>query len=146
MNGMLLIDVNVIIYAARKDAKDHALYRAWFDRLLASGEPFRLPEIVAVAFVRIATNPRAFAIPHSMIEALAVIDDLRSRQSCIWTRATDRHWLVFSDLCLTANIKGPDCTDSWLAALALDNNCELISCDRGFTRFPTLRWRHPLDP
>jgi predicted nucleic acid-binding protein len=35
--------------------------------------------------------------------------------------------------------------DAWLAALAIESGCELVTTDRDFARFPGLRWRHPLD-
>jgi uncharacterized protein len=35
--------------------------------------------------------------------------------------------------------------DAYLAAIAIDRDAELITADRGFARFPDLRWRHPFD-
>lgn len=40
-----------------------------------------------------------------------------------------------SDLVLT-----PSSTE---AALAMESGCEWITTDRGFSRYPGLRWRHP---
>ena len=34
---------------------------------------------------------------------------------------------------------------AYLAALALAHNCTYITTDRDFSRFPRLRWQHPLD-
>jgi len=34
--------------------------------------------------------------------------------------------------------------DAYLAALAIESGSELVTADRGFSRFPGLRWRHPL--
>jgi predicted nucleic acid-binding protein len=36
--------------------------------------------------------------------------------------------------------------DAYLAALAMEHGCEWITTDRGFARFPGLKWRSPLDP
>ena len=38
-----------------------------------------------------------------------------------------------------------DIPDAYLAALALEKGTELITTDRGFARFPGLKWKHPLD-
>lgn len=38
-----------------------------------------------------------------------------------------------------------DITDAYLAAYAMENNATWLSADRGFARFPRLRWSHPLD-
>jgi predicted nucleic acid-binding protein len=35
--------------------------------------------------------------------------------------------------------------DAYLAALAIEHGCELISEDKDFRRFPGLRFRHPLN-
>ena len=34
--------------------------------------------------------------------------------------------------------------DAYLAALAIESGSEWITTDRDYTRFPNLRWRHPL--
>ena len=35
--------------------------------------------------------------------------------------------------------------DAYLAALAIEHGCEVITGDRDFRRFPGLRCRHPLN-
>ncbi len=44
---------------------------------------------------------------------------------------------------LCANIHGALVTDAYLAALAIEHGCELITTDSDFARFSGLRWRHP---
>ena len=56
-----------------------------------------------------------------------------------------RFWEIFADLCRKADAVGKLVPDAYLAALALERGCELITADRDFRRFPGLRWRHPLD-
>ena len=41
-------------------------------------------------------------------------------------------------------IRGPDTTDAYFAALAVEHGCEWWTLDRDFDRFPTLRWRNLL--
>ena len=41
-------------------------------------------------------------------------------------------------------IRGNLVPDAYFAALALESGCEWLTADRGFARFPGLRWRHPL--
>jgi predicted peptidase len=43
-----------------------------------------------------------------------------------------------------ALVKGPLVTDAYVAALAIEHGCELVTTDSEFARFPGLRWRHPL--
>jgi toxin-antitoxin system PIN domain toxin len=143
---MLLVDANVLINAYREDAVDHAAYYAWLDGVFRAHRSFALPDIVAAAFVRIVTNPRIFHNPEPVERALANIEDLQARSECVWLRAEDRHWAIFADLCRKTHATGNLITDAWLAALAIEQDCELISADRDFARFPGLRWRHPFDP
>jgi predicted nucleic acid-binding protein len=35
--------------------------------------------------------------------------------------------------------------DAYLAALALESGSQWVTTDRGFARYPGLRWAHPLD-
>ena len=42
------------------------------------------------------------------------------------------------------NVAGRLTTDTHLAALAIEDQCELHSNDSDFERFPGLRWRNPL--
>lgn len=55
-----------------------------------------------------------------------------------------RHWEIFDRLCRAAEAKGSLVPDAYLAALAIESGSEWITTDRDFSRFPGLRWRHPL--
>jgi uncharacterized protein len=55
-----------------------------------------------------------------------------------------RFWPVFRDLCQNTSASGKLVPDAYLAALAIEHGCEVITTDRDFARFPGLRWRHPL--
>jgi predicted nucleic acid-binding protein len=39
--------------------------------------------------------------------------------------------------------RGDLVADAWFAALAIESECEWITLDRDFARFPRLRWRTP---
>ncbi|MCY3786131.1 MAG: PIN domain-containing protein, partial [bacterium] len=47
-------------------------------------------------------------------------------------------------LCRQVQSKGNLVQDAYLAALAIESGSEWITTDRDFSRFPGLRWRHPL--
>ncbi|MFI5265845.1 MAG: PIN domain-containing protein, partial [Chloroflexota bacterium] len=55
-----------------------------------------------------------------------------------------RHWDIFTSLCTRAGATGNLVPDAYLAALAIESGSEWITTDRGFARYPGLRWRHPL--
>jgi uncharacterized protein len=141
-----LPDVNVLIYAHREDAPDHGRYAAWLRRVATGREPFGLSELVLSSFLRLVTNHRIFDPPTSMDVAVEFCRELMRQPSAVKLLPTPRHWRIFVDLLITSGIKGPMVTDAYLAALAIDHGCELVTTDSDFARFEGLRWRHPLAP
>ncbi len=141
---MLLPDVNVLIYAHRKDAEEHSSYASWLRRLVDGPEPFAMSELVLVGFLRIVTNARAFRAPTPPEVALAFIDEIRGRNGCRLVRPGDRHFEIFRSLYRATGATGSRIADLQHAAVAIEHGCEWITCDADFARIPDLRWRHPL--
>jgi predicted nucleic acid-binding protein len=46
---------------------------------------------------------------------------------------------LFREIVLASGISGPDITDAYLAAFALENDATFVTFDRGFQRFTGLR-------
>ncbi len=102
-----------------------------------------MPDVVFSGFLRVVTHPRIFSPPTPLVQALALVEALRSRPNFVPVAPGSRHWDLFVRLCGDANAKGPLVPDAYLAALAIESGCEWITADRDFARFPGLRWRHP---
>ena len=134
----------MLVYAFREAAPDHQTYRSWLDSAVASEEPFGLAEIVLSGFVRVVTHPRIFSPPTPIGRALEFTDALRSQPNAVIVAPGERHWEIFERLCIEAGAKGNLVADAYLAALAIESGSEWITTDRDFSRFPRLRWRHPL--
>jgi len=141
---MLLPDVNVLVYAHRQDGPEYPLYRPWLEELVSADAAFGMADIVLSGFLRIVTNPRVFARPTPVNLAVSFAEELRAQPNCVTVAPGPRHWSIFSRLCLEAGAKGNLVADAYLAALAIESGSEWITSDRGFSRFPGLRWRHPL--
>ena len=141
---MQLPDVNVLIYAHRADAPEHGRYAAWLRTLTASSAPFALSGTVLAGFLRVVTNARIFDPPTPMETAIAFCQRLVARPRAALVTPGRRHWSIFVRLC--GGVRGPLVTDAYLAALAIEHGCELMTTDSDFARFPELRWRHPLAP
>ncbi len=141
---MLLTDVNVLIYAHRRDATDHVACKAWLDNMLAGDAAFGVSELVLSGFVRVATHPRVFKQPTPLDVALDFADTLRSHENAVAVAPGERHWSIFTRLCRDAGAKGNLIPDAYLAALAIESGSEWITTDRDFSRFTGLRWKHPL--
>jgi hypothetical protein len=50
------------------------------------------------AFIRIVTDPRAFAIPTPLDDAFRFTDSIVGRSNARIVRGGDRHWQIFEDL------------------------------------------------
>ncbi len=141
---MVLIDVNILLYAFRSDSPDHKAYRNWLESVVNSEEPYGLADAALASFVRIATHPRIFTPPAPLEEALRFAGALRERPNCVPVSPGPRYWEIFARLCKAAGAKGNIVADAAFAALAVETGCEWVTTDRDYSRFPGLKWRHPL--
>ena len=142
---MKLCDVNVLVYAHRPDSTpEHALYAEWFLQWVTGPQAFAISEPVMAGFVRIVTNRRIFHEPTPVATALDFCSQLLSRPNALLLRPGSRNWAIFSDLCRQTGCTGKLVADAHHAALAIEYDCDWISTDADFARFPGLRWSHPL--
>ena len=142
---MILPDVNVLVYAHREDAPNHAAYQNWLQAVINSDQAYGMSDIVLSGFLRVVTHPRVFNPPSSLGQALAFVHEVRNQPNCVLTMPGSRHWFIFERLCRAANVKGNLVPDAYLAALAIESGSEWITTDHDYSRFPGLSWRHPLD-
>lgn len=141
---MILPDVNILVYAHRRDAPAHERYLDWLESEINSDSAFGLSDLVVSGFVRIVTHPRVFNVPSTLELAMTFASDLRERPNCISVAPGPNHWDIFRRLCESAGARGNLVPDAYLAAMAIEHGCEWITADRDFSRFSELRWRHPL--
>ncbi len=142
---MLLPDVNVLVYANRRDATaDHDRYADWLTRMATGPEPFALSVLALSGVVRITINPRVFRRPSSLGEVFAFLDELTARPTARTLAPGREHMSIFRQLCEAAQASGKLVADAQHAALAIEHGCTLVTTDSDFDRFPGLRWQHPL--
>ena len=140
---MELLDVNVLVNAYRQDAPEHRAFTEYVERLANGVVPFAVPSVVLGGFLRIVTHPRIFSPPSTLDDALTFADQVRALPHCILLTAGTRHADIFVDLCRAGDARGNLVSDAYLAALAIETGSELVTADRGFARWPGLRYRHP---
>jgi uncharacterized protein len=142
---MDLLDVNILLNAHRRDAPRHLEFLAYVQSLVNGDQPFAIPAVVFSGFFRVATHPRIFDPPSKFDDALIFAEQLRSQAHCIAIVPGGRHWSIFVDMCRKGAARGSLISDAYLAAMAVEANAELVTDDRGFGRWPGLKWRHPVD-
>ncbi len=141
---MILLDVNVLVYAHRTDAPNHDRFRNWLESNVNSDVAYGVADIVLSGFVRVVTHPRVFQQPTPLETALTFVADVRDRLNCVVVHPSERHWEIFTRLCRETDARGNMVADAYLAALAIESGSEWTTTDRDYARFPGLRWRHPL--
>lgn len=140
---MILPDVNVLVYAFRRDSPLHDVCKSWLDGVIAGDAQFGMSPLAMSAVVRITTNPSAFRSASPIEEAFAYCSDLLRQPHCTVVEPGERHWSIFERLCTETNTRGPRVSDAWFAALAIEHGCTWITYDRDYARFDELDWQEP---
>ena len=143
---MFVVDTNVLVYAADRDAPGHQRCR---ERLLAwraQPEPWYLTWSVVYEFLRVTTHPRVFRRPWSPSQSWSFIESVLAAPSLALLTESDRHVSVLANLIervpeLTGNLVH----DAHTAALMVEHGVRTIyTRDTDFHRFPGIDPRDPL--
>lgn len=139
----MIVDANLLLYAVDTSSRDHAVVRPWLEDALNGRTRVGLPWPSLLAFVRIATHPRASRHPMQGDEAWQTVQRwLRARAA--WIPApTERHAEVLGDLVARYAVTGNLVPDAHLAALAIEYGVPVASADSDFARFREVRWLDP---
>ena len=140
---MILPDVNVLVHAFRSDSSDHEVCRTWLDRVVNGEARYGMAPQVLSSVIRITTHPRVFMRPSSLDEVMQFCDILLRQPNCVATKPRERHWDIFTRLCVEADARGNLVPDAWFAALAIESGCQWVTPDRDYARFSQLRWCLP---
>jgi uncharacterized protein len=141
---MMLADTNVLIYAHRPESDRHKEYRSWLSEMISGPAQYGVSDFAVNGLVRIITDKRIYRDPTPLDTALEYADSIRHSACAAVVSPGPRFWTIFADQCRAAGAGGKLVPDAYLAALAIENGCELITTDEDFSRFPGLRWRNPL--
>ena len=142
----MLLDANVLLYARDTESPFHERARAWLTERLNGPVRVALPWASLVAFLRIATHPRAYERPLLPREARQQVDEWLAAESSWVPTPTPRHADVLGQLVERYDLRGNLISDAHLAALAIEHGLTLCSADTAFARFGELRWFDPVAP
>lgn len=133
---MILLDANILLYAHVEELPQFPVVSKWLvDQLSRGGDAIALSWISVTAFLRISTSKRIFVTPWSGKEASERIDSLLNHPKVVIIGPSADHWRTFSILVAEFNLSGDIVMDAHIAAIAMENNASVASCDRDFRRF-----------
>jgi len=141
---VILPDVNVLLYAFRRDSPTHAAYHRWLEATINGPAAYGISPQVLASVIRISTHPHIYVQPSTLHEAIEFCRSLLTPDTCTVIYPGDRHWDIFVDLCRKSGATGNLIQDAWFAALAIESGCEWATTDHDYSRFPGLRWRTPV--
>jgi toxin-antitoxin system PIN domain toxin len=141
---MIVVDLNLLLYAHNRSVAQHAAARDWWSELMNGGQDIGLPEPVLFGFLRITTQRGILASPLTIDQALAIV-----RSWLDWPRLRVLYGTAGSlqralELAKALGVAGRLTTDLQIAALTMEYRGTLHSADTDFARMPGLRWRNPL--
>jgi toxin-antitoxin system PIN domain toxin len=140
----VLIDANLLLYAADENSRFHDAASAWLERALAGDRRVGLPWQTLGAFVRVATHPRIYHEPLSPEQAWGYVRRWLAAEPVWIPPATGRTVSVLLDLAEQVPIAVNLVPDAQLAALAIEHGLVVHTADTDFGRFPGVRWVNPL--
>jgi toxin-antitoxin system PIN domain toxin len=141
---VILVDANLLVYAANHSAPEHAAAGAWLDERLSGTARVGLPWPSLLAFVRLVTNPAILRHPVTPARAWTQVEEWLACEP-VWTPGpTSRHAVVLGELLRDPRITSRMVPDAHLAALAIEHGLTLCSTDGDFARFKGVSWENPL--
>lgn len=141
---MILIDANLLVYAANHAAAEHRRTKAWLDDRLNGPTRVGLPWPSLLAFVRVLTNPVIVRHPMPMAVAWQQVRDWLGND-CAWIPLPgERHGEILGSLMTMPLMTSRLVSDAHLAAIAIEHGLTLCSTDGDFAKFPGLKWKNPL--
>jgi toxin-antitoxin system PIN domain toxin len=142
--ALILVDVNILIYASISDFPEHPRARDWLDSQLNGTTRVGLPWPSLLGFLRIVTNRRALVKPLSTDEAWGQVTGWFGCDVVWVPQPTERHPELLGRFLALPGVRANLVHDAHLAALAIEHGLIMCSTDGDFARFPGLRWQNPL--
>lgn len=142
---MLAVDTNILVYAHRREAKEHVTAHEIVRTLVEGDEPWSIPWPCIYEFFSVVTNPKIWKDrATSPKQAVAQIEAWTSSPSLRLIGETEEFLPVLTRL-LRPVVKGPMVHDARIAAICIAHSVEaLLTRDRDFSLFSDLPTRNPV--
>jgi toxin-antitoxin system PIN domain toxin len=142
---VIIPDVNVLVYAYNKDAKQHKAAKDWWERTLNQPQTVGLPWVTILGFIRISTQRRIIEHPMYTRDATEHVRSWLTLPNVQLIAPGEGHAEILFRLIEEVGTAGDLTTDAHLAALAIEHHGQLVSTDADFARFRGLRWFNPTE-
>ena len=144
---MLVVDTNVLVYAADDAAPEQPVCRELVERWRAGATPWYLTWSIAYEFLRVVTHPRVLRRPWTSVGGWSFLEALLASPSCGVLVATAQHETVLGQVLQESGpaLSGNVLHDAHTAVLMREHGVgRVITRDTDFHRFAFLEVVDPL--
>jgi uncharacterized protein len=142
---MVAVDTNILVYAHRVDSEFHEAADRVIAELAESRASWAIPWPCLYEFYAIVTHPKIYQPPTPVGDALSQIEAWLESPSLVLLHEDDGFFDGLNRLLAGSKVRGGAVHDAKIAALCLRSGVKtLLSADRDFSRFPTLKTKNPL--
>ncbi|CAN5332482.1 type II toxin-antitoxin system VapC family toxin [soil metagenome] len=142
---MLAVDTNVLVYAHRREAREHAAARALVTQLAEGRRPWAIPWPCVYEFFGVVTHPRIWKDAASTAEQAWTQLGVWQASPTLELIGEPRGFFeVLGEFLARPRVRGPIVHDARIAALCAAHGIEtLLTRDRDFSLFPELHTEDP---
>jgi len=142
---VLVVDTNVLVYAADADSPFHAACRDWLERQRGRADAWYTTWAILSEFLRVTTHPRVMRRPWSAQAAWDFIGALLASPGLAVLVPTQRHAEIAAQVIAELpHLAGNLFHDAHTAVLMREHGIRrIVTRDTDFHRFPFLE---PVDP
>jgi toxin-antitoxin system PIN domain toxin len=139
----MLIDASILLYAVDATSPQQRRTAQWLSEQLSGSRRVGFPWQSLVAFVRIATHPKAAWQPLTPDDAWSYVADWLAPEVAWVPTPTEQHGRILAGLVKDYQLRGNLVADAELAALAIEHGLTVCSADTDFARFREIDWLDP---
>lgn len=141
-----IIDTNILLYAANRDAEEHPAAVSFLYAAAESAAPWFLTEGILYEFLRVSTHPKVFLRPLAWREALSFLEPFLNNPKFLILDAERRHWTLLEEILgKLTHPAGNLFFDIRTAALMREHGVrEIYTTDTDFLQIPDIRVINPL--
>jgi uncharacterized protein len=143
---VLLVDTNVLVYAADADSPFHAGCRGWLERQRIRADAWYTTWSILYGFLRVTTHPRVMRRPWNVTEAWNFVKTLLASPGLDILVPTPQHSMVAEEVIREIpHLAGNLLHDAHTAILMREHGIrQICTRDADFHRFPFLEVIDPL--
>ena len=143
---MVVIDTNVLLYAANRDSEFHEACRERLEGHRRSASPWFMSWPICYEFLRVVTHPAIPATAWTVASAWRFLDTLLECPSASILLPTSRHAAILAELLTQVpHLRGNILHDVHTAVLMREHGIrEICTRDTDFHRFPSITVIDPI--